>query len=418
MSTGPLAPRADFPLLAASPDLVYLDSAATTQKPTAVLDAIQRYYHEANANPHRGAYALAAAATAAYETARHRVARFLGVADPDTLLFTRGSTEAMNLIATAWGRAQVGPGDNLVVTRMEHHANFVPWQQLALATGAEFRIAELGPAGTIDLEHLASLIDARTKVVAFGHVSNALGTIHPVTEIVRIARERSAGGAPLGPGLPPGALLVCDGAQAVPHLRCAVDALGVDAYAFSGHKIGGPMGIGGLVMRRGILEAMPPYQFGGDMIEWVEDRTSTWNVLPHKFEAGTPNVEGAVGLAAACDYVDRLGLDAIRAHEVALTAEAMAALGAISGVTLFGTPDATSRSGVVSFAIEGVHPHDVATTLDVAGVCVRAGHHCAQPLMRVMGVPATVRASFWVYNASTDVARLAEAVRATQLRFA
>jgi cysteine desulfurase/selenocysteine lyase len=418
MSTGPLAPRADFPLLAASPDLVYLDSAATTQKPAVVLEAIRRYYTEANANPHRGAYALAAAATAAYETARHRVARFLGVADPDTLLFTRGSTEAMNLIATAWGRAQVGPGDNLVVTRMEHHANFVPWQQLALATGAEFRIAELGPAGTIDLEHLASLIDARTKVVAFGHVSNALGTIHPVTEIVRIARERSAGGAPLGPGLPPGALLVCDGAQAVPHLRCAVDALGVDAYAFSGHKIGGPMGIGGLVMRRGILEAMPPYQFGGDMIEWVEDRTSTWNVLPHKFEAGTPNVEGAVGLAAACDYVERLGLDAIRAHEVALTAEAMAALGAIGGVTLFGTPDATTRSGVVSFAIEGVHPHDVATTLDVAGVCVRAGHHCAQPLMRVMGVPATVRASFCVYSTSDDVARLAQAVRETQARFA
>ena len=418
MSTGPLAPRADFPLLAASPDLVYLDSAATTQKPTAVLEAIRRYYTEANANPHRGAYALAGAATEAYHAARERIARFLGIADADTLVFTRGSTEAMNLVATAWGRARVGPGDNIVVTRMEHHANFVPWQQLALATGAEFRIAELGPAGTLDLDHLSALIDARTKVVAFGHVSNALGTIHPVTEMVRIVRERSAGGAPLGPGLPTGALVVCDGAQAVPHLRCTVDALGVDAYAFSGHKIGGPMGIGGLVMRRGILEAMPPYQFGGDMIEWVEDRSSTWNVLPHKFEAGTPNVEGAVGLAAACDYVEHLGLDAIRAHEVALTAEAMAALGAIGGVTLFGTPDATTRSGVVSFAIEGVHPHDVATTLDVAGVCVRAGHHCAQPLMRAMGVPATVRASFWVYNASIDVARLAEAVRATQLRFA
>ncbi|MFZ9899608.1 MAG: aminotransferase class V-fold PLP-dependent enzyme [Gemmatimonadaceae bacterium] len=418
MSTGPLAPRSDFPLLAASPALVYLDSAATTQKPVAVLDAIQRYYREANANPHRGAYALAAAATEAYHDARARIARFLGVADADTLVFTRGSTEAMNLIATAWGRAQVRPGDNLVVTRMEHHANFVPWQQLALATGAEFRIAELGPAGTIDLDHLASLVDARTKVVAFGHVSNALGTIHPVEAIVRIARERSAGGAPLGPGLPAGALVVCDGAQAVPHLRCAVDALGVDAYAFSGHKLGGPMGIGGLVMRRALLEAMPPYQFGGDMIEWVEDRSSTWNVLPHKFEAGTPNVEGAVGLAAACAYVEGLGLDAVRAHEVALTTEAMAALAAIPGVTLFGTADAASRSGVVSFAIDGVHPHDVATTLDVAGVCVRAGHHCAQPLMRALGVPATVRASFWVYSASEDVARLAQAVRETQLWFA
>jgi cysteine desulfurase/selenocysteine lyase len=312
----------------------------------------------------------------------------------------------MNLIATAWGRAMVGAGDNIVVTRMEHHANFVPWQQLALAVGAEFRIAELGPAGTIDLAHLEALVDARTKVVAFGHVSNALGTIHPVAELVRIVRAAGS------------ALVVCDGAQAVPHLRTWVDTLGVDAYAFSGHKMGGPMGIGGLVMRRAILEAMPPYQFGGDMIEWVEDRTSTWNVLPHKFEAGTPNVEGAVALAAACDYLDGLGMDAVRAHEVALTAEAMAGLGALPGVTLHGGPDAAARSGVVSFTLDGVHPHDVATALDVAGVCVRAGHHCAQPLMRALGVPATVRASFWVYNTSEDVARLVRAVRETQARFA
>ena len=407
MSQAPLAPRSDFPLLVAAPGLVYLDSAATAQKPRAVLDAITGYYTRANANPHRGAYALAATATQAYHDARARVARFLGVADADTLIFTRGTTEAMNLVATAWGRAHVGAGDNLVVTRLEHHANFVPWQQLALATGAEFRIAELGPGGTIDLDHLASLIDARTKVVAFGHVSNALGTIHPVTEIVGIARARN-----------PAALLVCDGAQAVPHLRTWVDTLGVDAYAFSGHKMGGPMGIGGLVMRRGILEAMAPYQFGGDMIEWVEDRTSTWNVLPHKFEAGTPNVEGAVALAAACDYLDTLGMDAVRAHEVALTAEAMAALGALPGVTLHGGSDASARSGVVSFTLEGVHPHDVATTLDVAGVAVRAGHHCAQPLMRALGVPATVRASVWVYNTSEDVARLVRAVQETQARFA
>jgi len=406
MSLAPLAPRSDFPLLAAAPALTYLDSAATAQKPRAVLDTITGYYTWANANPHRGAYALAATATQAYHDARARVARFLGVADADTLLFTRGTTEAMNLIATAWGRAMVGAGDNIVVTRMEHHANFVPWQQLALAVGAEFRIAELGPAGTIDLAHLEALVDARTKVVAFGHVSNALGTIHPVAELVRIVRAAGS------------ALVVCDGAQAVPHLRTWVDTLGVDAYAFSGHKMGGPMGIGGLVMRRAILEAMPPYQFGGDMIEWVEDRTSTWNVLPHKFEAGTPNVEGAVALAAACDYLDGLGMDAVRAHEVALTAEAMAALGALPGVTLHGGPDAAARSGVVSFTLDGVHPHDVATALDVAGVCVRAGHHCAQPLMRALGVPATVRASFWVYNTSEDVARLVRAVRETQARFA
>lgn len=407
MSTAPLAPRSDFPLLVAAPGLAYLDSAATAQKPRAVLDAITSYYTRANANPHRGAYALAATATQAYHDARARVARFLGVADADTLIFTRGTTEAMNLVATAWGRAQVGAGDNVVVTRLEHHANFVPWQQLALATGAEFRIAELGPGGTIDLDHLASLIDARTKVVAFGHVSNALGTIHPVTEIARLARARNAG-----------ALLVCDGAQAVPHLRTWVDTLGVDVYAFSGHKMGGPMGIGGLVMRRALLESMSPYQFGGDMIEWVEDRTSTWNVLPHKFEAGTPNVEGAVALAAACDYLDALGMDAVRAHEVALTAEAMAALGALPGVTLHGGSDPEARSGVVSFSIDGVHPHDVATALDVSGIAVRAGHHCAQPLMRALGVPATVRASVWVYNTSEDVARLVRAVRETQARFA
>jgi cysteine desulfurase/selenocysteine lyase len=283
-----LAPRSDFPLLAAQPSLVYLDSAATSQKPRAVLDAIQAYYTTSNANPHRGAYALAAAATQAYHDARATIARFLGVADADTLILTRGTTESLNLVASSWGRAQVRAGDNVVVTRMEHHANFVPWQQLALAAGAEFRICELDGAGGIDLAMLARLVDARTKVVAFGQVSNALGTINPLAEIVRIARERSAGGAPPAPGLAPGALVVCDGAQAVPHLRVRVDALGVDAYAFSGHKLGGPMGSGGLVMRRALLEAMPPYHFGGDMIEWVADDHTTWNVLPHSSRRAPP----------------------------------------------------------------------------------------------------------------------------------
>lgn len=406
MSTSALAPRIDFPLLAAAPELVYLDSAATSQKPQVVLDAIAAYYTCANANPHRGAYTLSAEATQAYHDARARIARFLGVADADTLILTRGTTEALNLVAASWGRHNVQRGDNVVVTRMEHHANFVPWQQLARAVGAEFRICELDARGAVDLTMLAKLVDARTKVVAFGHVSNALGTIHPVTEIVRIARS---GGA---------ALVVCDGAQAVPHLAVAVDALGVDAYVFSGHKMGGPMGSGGLVMPRAILSAMPPYHFGGDMIEWVHDDDSTWNVLPHKFEAGTPNVEAAVGLAAACDYLDALGMDAVRSHEVALTAVAMAALAAIPGVTVHGTPTAEGRSGVVSFSVADVHPHDVATTLDVEGVCVRAGHHCAQPLMRALGVHSTVRASFWVYNTAADVERLVAAVRAAQARFA
>lgn len=402
-----LARRADFPLLAAQPELVYLDSAATSQKPAAVLDAIRKYYETVNANPHRGAYALSAAATEAYHNARLRIARFIGVADADTLIFVRGATEGFNLVASSWGRANVKAGDNVVVTRMEHHASFVPWQQLCRAVGAEFRIVELDAASNVDLAMMRKLVDARTKVVAFGQVSNALGTINPVSDMVSIARAQA-----------PGALVVCDGAQAVPHLSVSVDALGVDAYVFSGHKLGGPMGSGVVVVRRPILEKMPPYHFGGDMIEWVNDLDSTWNVLPHRFEAGTPNVEAAVGLAAACDYLESLGMDAVRQHELLLTSAAMRMLGEIEGVTLHGTPAAEGRSGVVSFSIADVHPHDVATTLDAAGVCVRAGHHCAQPLMRAMGVAATTRASFWVYSTLEDVSKLANAVQAAQQRFA
>lgn len=402
-----LAKRTEFPLLTAQSGLVYLDSAATAQKPVPVLDAVRRYYETENANPHRGAYALSAAATEAYHRARQRVARFVGIADADALVFVRGTTEGMNLVATAWGRANVSRGDNVVVTRMEHHANFVPWQQLARAVGAEFRIVELDATGNIDVAAMERLVDARTRVVAFGHVSNALGTINPVAQIVRISRERS-----------PSALVVCDGAQAVPHLTVSVDSLGVDVYAFSGHKIGGPMGIGAVYVRRPILEAMPPYQFGGDMIEWVNDDDTTWNVVPHKFEAGTPNVAGAVGLAAACDYLDSLGMDSVREHELLLTTAAMRALSEVEGVTVFGTETAEGRSGVVSFAMADVHPHDVATSLDAAGVCVRAGHHCAQPLMRALDVPATTRASFWVYNTLQDVDALVRAVKATRERFA
>ncbi len=402
-----VAKRSDFPLLAKQPDLVYLDSAATAQKPASVLRAIQDYYETINANPHRGAYALSAAATEAYHVSRERIARFLGIADHDAMIFVRGATEGFNLVCSTWGRANVRAGDNIVVTRMEHHANFVPWQQLCLAVGAEFRIVELDAAGALDLEMMSRLIDARTKVVAFGHVSNALGTIHPVSQIVAMARAQA-----------PAALVVCDGAQAVPHLAVSVDALGVDVYTFSGHKIGGPMGIGAVYVRRAILEKMPPYQFGGDMIEWVNDLDSTWNVLPHRFEAGTPNVEGAVGLAAACDYLSGLGMKSVREHEVLLTTAAMRALSELDGVTVHGTPTAEGRSGVVSFSITDVHPHDVATSLDSAGVCVRAGHHCAQPLMRKLGVHATTRASFWVYNTLQDVDKLVLAVRETQARFA
>jgi len=402
-----VAQRSDFPLLAKQPELVYLDSAATAQKPASVLRAIQGYYETINANPHRGAYALSALATEAYHSSRERIARFLGIADHDSMIFVRGATEGFNLVCSTWGRANVKAGDNIVVTRMEHHANFVPWQQLCLAVGAEFRIVELDAAGGLDLEMMARLIDSHTKVVAFGHVSNALGTIHPVSQIVALARAQA-----------PQALVVCDGAQAVPHLALSVDSLGVDVYTFSGHKIGGPMGIGAVYVRRPILEKMPPYQFGGDMIEWVNDFDSTWNVLPHRFEAGTPNVEGAVGLAAACDYLSGLGMASVREHEVLLTTAAMRALSDLDGVMVHGTPTAEGRSGVVSFSITDVHPHDVATSLDAAGVCVRAGHHCAQPLMRKLGVHATTRASFWVYNTLQDVDKLVLAVRETQARFA
>ena len=401
-----LAPRSDFPLLAASPALHYLDSAATAQKPSAVLDAMRAYYEHDNANPHRGAYELSARATQRYHDARATVARFFGAPDADCVIFTRGTTESLNLVASAWGRANVQAGDEIVVTALDHHANFVPWQTLARERGALFRIAELDAQGRVDLEHFRSLLTARTRIVAFGHVSNALGTINPVEAIAGMAKAV-------------GALVVCDGAQGAPHLRvnwAALEQAGVDLYAFSGHKMAGPMGIGGLIGRRSVLDAMPPYQTGGDMIDFVGDTETTWNVLPHKFEAGTPNVAGAVGLAAACEYLTTLGMDAVRAHEVELVRYAMARLSGIPGVRLYGPLSPDERSGVVSFTVEGVHPHDLATILDGTGVCVRAGHHCAQPLMRRLQVPATARASFYVYSDAADVDALASGVeRAREL---
>ena len=396
--------RADFPLLASNPTLHYLDSAATTQKPSVVLDAMRAYYETDNANPHRGAYALSVRATDRYHEARVRIARFLGVSDADCLIFTRGTTEALNLVATAWGRANVGAGDEVVVTGLEHHANFVPWQQLAIERGATLRICDLTADGRIDLGHLAGLMSPRTRVVAFGHVSNALGTINPVTEIARIAHEA-------------GAVAVCDGAQGAPHFPVRFDELGVDFYAFSGHKMCGPMGIGGLIGRREILEAMPPYQFGGDMIEFVRDDRCSWNILPHKFEAGTPNVADAVGLAAAVEYLDGVGMEMVASHERALVRIASERLAAIDGIRIFGPP-ADARSGVVSFNYADIHPHDLASILDGEGVCVRAGQHCAQPLMRRLQVPATTRASFYVYNDESDVDALVAALATAKSLFA
>jgi cysteine desulfurase/selenocysteine lyase len=395
--------RSDFPLLAANPGLHYLDSAATSQKPRAVLDAMRDYYERDNANPHRGAYDLSARATERYHAARERIARFVGLADADCLIFTRGTTEALNLVATAWGPANVGVGDEIVVTGLEHHANFVPWQQLALARGARFIVCPLTSDHHVDLDAMRRLVGPRTRVVAFSHVSNALGTMNDVRALADIAHQV-------------GALAVCDGAQAVPHLRVGFDALGVDFYAFSGHKMCGPMGIGGLIGRRTILEAMSPYQFGGDMIEFVRDEQSTWNVLPHKFEAGTPNVGDAVGLAAACDYLDGIGMDAVLAHEQALVRLATERLRDIEGLRVYGPPP-SQRSGVVSFTVSDIHPHDLATVLDQEGICIRAGHHCAQPLMRRLGVSATARASFYVYSDDGDVEALAQAIERAKVLF-
>jgi cysteine desulfurase/selenocysteine lyase len=399
-----LVDRSQFPLLAGAPALRYLDSAATAQKPQAVLDAIRDYYTHDNANPHRGAYELSVRATERYRAARLSVARFIGAqADADTVLFTRGATEAMNLVANTYGTVNVRAGDRIVVTRMEHHANFVPWQQLAKRAGAEFVIVELTPSGEIDLDAMRAALQGPVRIVALPHVSNVLGTINPVSEIAVMAHAA-------------GAVVVCDGAQAVPHIAVDVHALGVDFYAFSGHKLGGPTGIGALWGKRALLEQMPPWQLGGDMIEFVRDDDTSWNVIPHKFEAGTPNVGGAVGMGAGCDWLLALGIDRVRAHEQTLVAQALTELHAIDGVTTYGPP-AERRSGAVSFSVEGVHPHDLAQLLDAEGICVRAGHHCAQPLMRFIGQPATARASFWVYSDASDVTALAGAVRRAKERF-
>jgi cysteine desulfurase/selenocysteine lyase len=382
--------RADFPIFARNPGLHYLDSAATSQKPKVVLDALREFYETSNANPHRGAYSLSVQATELYHQSRVRIANFLGVRDSDCLIFTRGTTEGLNLVAGSWGWANVGAGDEIVVTALDHHANFVPWQVLAARKGAKFRICELTADERIDLDHLSELVTQRTKVVAFNHVSNAVGTINPVADVARIVRSKSD------------AVLVCDGAQSAPHFPVAFDSLDVDFYAFSGHKMLGPMGIGGLIAKRALLEEMPPYQTGGDMIEFVHDDRTTWNVLPHKFEAGTPNAANAVGLAAAADYLAAIGMDRVIGHERSLMSLAQRRLSAIDGVRIYGPP-AAERSGVLSFTMNDVHAHDLATILDGEGVCIRAGHHCAQPLMRRLGVPATARASFYVYNDEGDI---------------
>jgi cysteine desulfurase/selenocysteine lyase len=400
-----MAYRSDFPLLAANPGLHYLDSAASSQKPQVVLDAIRNYYETSYANPHRGAYSLSVAATERYHAARSQIAKFMGVADPETLVFTRGTTEALNLVASSYTYSNIRSDDEIIVTAMEHHSNFVTWQQAALRAGARFRICELTQDGHIDLDMLSGMLGPRTRVVAFGHVSNALGTVNPVAEIVAMVRQKC------------NAIIVCDGAQGAPHIRVGFDGLGVDAYAFSGHKMCGPMGIGGLIATRSLLDSIPPYQFGGDMIEFVNDETTTWAPLPHKFEAGTPNSAGAVGLAAATGYLERIGMDRVQSHERQLAALAQRRLEELGGVTIYGPPVA-ERSGVLSFNVTDVHAHDLATILDSTGVCIRSGHHCAQPLMRRLGVSSTARASFYIYNDESDVDALVAGVQQAASLFA
>ena len=395
------AVRRDFPVLdqtVGGKPLIYLDNAASSQKPRQVVEAISGYYYRDHANVHRGVHELARRATEAYEGARERVARWLN-ADADEVVWTRGTSEALNLVAFSLGRARVGAGDEIVVSEMEHHSNLVPWQLLAARSGATLRHVGLSADGRLELDQLAELLGARTKVVALSHVSNALGTINPVREIGRLVRERS------------GAAFVLDGAQGAPHLPLDVQALGCDAYAFSGHKMCGPTGIGGLWARRELLDEMPPYQGGGEMIERVHRDRSTWAEPPHKFEAGTPNIAGAVGMAAAVEYLEGVGLDAVHAHEAALAAEAVSGLAEVEGMRILGPARIDERAGVVPFVIDGTSAQDVATILDTEGIAVRAGHHCAQLVVDRYGLTATVRASFYLYNTIEEVARLVAGVR-------
>jgi len=391
--------RPDFPILARKEHghrLVYLDNAATTQKPRQVLEAILGYYSTSNANVHRGAYGLAVAATEAYEGARATVARFTNAWANEGVVFTRGTTEGINLVAGSWGRANVKAGDTVVVTAMDHHSNLVPWQILCGEQGATLRMVEVTADGRIDLLDFGRALEGRPRLVAFPFVSNSLGTVNPAAELTRLAHAA-------------GAVVVIDGAQSTPHLRVDVQALGCDFYALSGHKMLGPMGSGALIAKPELLEAMPPYHGGGEMIERVWDDHSSWNTIPHKFEAGTPNVEGAVGLAAAIEYLERLGMERIAEHEQALARAAIDRLSEIDGVTVYGPKD--HRAGVVPFTYGDIHPHDLATILDRDGVCIRAGHHCTQPLMRRLGVAATARASFYIYNDVDDIDALVAAVR-------
>ena len=392
--------RQDFPILGQEVNghpLVYLDNAATTQKPRQVIDALVRYYETSNANIHRGIHTLAVRATEQYEATRDAVATHIGATNPGDIVFTRNTTESINLIARAWGDEHVGEGDEIVLSLMEHHSNIVPWQLLANRKGASLRYVGVTDDGELDLDHARALIGPRTKIVSLTHMSNVLGTINPIAEIAEMAR-------------PYGAALLVDGAQSAPHLPIDVTALGCDFFAFSAHKMLGPTGVGVLWARPGLLEAMPPFLGGGDMISVVRPDASTWADVPHKFEAGTPNIADVIAFGAALDYLHAIGMKNVRQHEKDITAYAIEALTAVEGVRVHGPLDVEKRGGAVSFTVDGIHPHDISTIVDQYGVAIRAGHHCAQLLMRRLQVPATNRASFYIYNHPGEVDALVDAL--------
>ena len=401
----PARVRLDFPALAQEikgKPLVYLDNAATSQKPRAVIDAISHYYETSNANVHRGVHTLSVRATEAYEAAREKVRAFINAAEAAEIVFVRGTTEGINLVANSFGSARVREGDEIVISTMEHHSNIVPWQMLCQRTGAKLRVIPMSRDGELFLGEYRGLLNERTRLVAVTHVSNSLGTVNPIREMIAIAHEMDVP-------------VLIDGAQAVPHFQVDVRALGADFYVFSGHKMFGPTGAGVVYARRELLETLPPYQGGGDMIASVTFEKTTYNVLPHRFEAGTPDIAAVVGLGAAIDYVNGLGAEAIEAYERDLVAYAVERIASLKGVTLIATPK--HRVGVVSFTLEGVHPHDVGMILDHDGIAIRAGHHCTQPVMDFYGVPATNRASFAFYNTRDEVERLAAGIESVRKVF-
>ncbi|MEC0768147.1 cysteine desulfurase SufS [Bacillus atrophaeus] len=396
--------REQFPILhqqVNGHDLVYLDSAATSQKPRAVIEAVDQYYNHYNSNVHRGVHTLGTKATDGYEGAREKVRKFINASSMQEIIFTKGTTTSLNMVALSYARANLKQGDEIVITYMEHHANIIPWQQAAKATGATLKYIPLQEDGTLSLEDVKQTVTSNTKIVAVSHVSNVLGTINPIKEIAKIAHDN-------------GAIIVVDGAQSTPHIKIDVQDLDCDFFALSSHKMCGPTGIGVLYGKKALLKNMEPAEFGGEMIDFVGLYESTWKELPWKFEAGTPIIAGAIGLGAAIDFLEEIGLDEISRHEHKLASYALERFRQLDGVTVYGPEE---RAGLVTFNLEDVHPHDVATVLDSEGIAVRAGHHCAQPLMKWLDVSATARASFYLYNTEEEIDKLAEALQKTKEYF-